>query len=216
MYDRTYHGRTLEFETSGALLDASLVMRDRETDSWWSIMSGDAIGGTMQGEKLNVLPVGEKTTWSDWKRRYPATQVLSHRGREHVSGDGYDDYFTSERTYRNVEIHDHRLKPKQPIYSFQYDNVAYAVPHHRAAGGRVFDLQGDAAQHKQVVLFRDPTGSIRASTTALLVPKGVVERVLDAQSVAELDARPDVERLAGFDTFWYNWVLVHPKTIVLD
>ena len=37
----------LNFEASGALLDASLVMRDRETDSWWSIMTSDAIGGDL-------------------------------------------------------------------------------------------------------------------------------------------------------------------------
>ena len=30
-------------------MDASLVMRDRETDSWWSIMTSDAIGGELDG-----------------------------------------------------------------------------------------------------------------------------------------------------------------------
>ena len=28
-------------------MKASLIMRDRETDSWWSIVTGDAIGGEL-------------------------------------------------------------------------------------------------------------------------------------------------------------------------
>ena len=214
MYDREYNGQVLEFETSGGLLDASLVMRDRETDSWWSIMTGDAIGGNMQGEKLKEMPIGEKTTWGAWKKRHPETRALSVNGREHDTRDGYDDYFASESTFRNIEIHDYRLQPKQPIYSFRHEDVSYAVAYDRFAGGGIFDLEGGAGEHTQVVLFRDPDASIRASSTAFLVPKGSVPSV-DRTTVEKLAARPDVERLAGFDTFWYNWVLVHPKTIVL-
>lgn len=216
MYDREYNGRTLEFETSGGLLDASLVMRDRETDSWWSIMTGDAIGGNMRGEKLKEMPVSEKATWGDWKKRHPDTLALSVGGREHNPRDAYDGYFTSERTFRNIEIHDDRMQPKQPIFSFRHGVLAYAVAHETFAGGGVFDLQGDAAEQYQVVLFRDASASLRSSTTALLVPKGLVEAVDGPQTVATLAARSDVERLAGFDTFWYNWVLAHPKTIVLE
>ena len=84
MYDRKVAGRTLNFEASGALKDASLVMRDRETDSWWSIMTSDAIGGALDGADLEELPYGEKATWGDWKRRHPETTVLSVDGVEHV------------------------------------------------------------------------------------------------------------------------------------
>ncbi len=64
-------------------MKASLVMRDRETDSWWSIMTSSAIGGALQGTELDELPIGEKTTWADWRRRYPATLVLSVDGGQH-------------------------------------------------------------------------------------------------------------------------------------
>ena len=43
VYDRQYDDETLSFEASGALKDGALVMRDRETDSWWSIMAAEAI-----------------------------------------------------------------------------------------------------------------------------------------------------------------------------
>ncbi len=73
MYDREYGDRELNFEASGALWQASLVMRDRETDSWWSIMTSAAIGGELDGTDLVELPYGEKTTWGKWRKRYPDT-----------------------------------------------------------------------------------------------------------------------------------------------
>ena len=56
MYDRELGDRLLSFEASGALWQASLVMRDRETDSWWSIMTSEAIGGELDGADLVELP----------------------------------------------------------------------------------------------------------------------------------------------------------------
>ena len=40
-------------------------MRDRETDSWWSIMTGEAIGGELQGAPLDELTNWEKARWGD-------------------------------------------------------------------------------------------------------------------------------------------------------
>ena len=74
VYGRTVGERTLDLEPSGALLSASLVMRDRQTDSWWSIMTSKAIGGPLEGTALPELPVGEKTTW---KSQEGATRSLS-------------------------------------------------------------------------------------------------------------------------------------------
>ena len=71
VYGRSYGDRKLNFEASGALKQASLIMRDRETDSWWSIMTSDAIGGELVGTDLVELPRGEKVTWKDWRRRHP-------------------------------------------------------------------------------------------------------------------------------------------------
>ena len=112
VYDRNVNGKELNFEASGALLDASLVMRDRETDSWWSIMSSTSIGGDLDETRLKELPVGRKSTWKDWVEAHPDTVVLSIRGHEHVENNPYDNYFSSEETFRGLVIEDTRLAPK--------------------------------------------------------------------------------------------------------
>ena len=56
--DRRAAGRTLTFESSGAIWRGVLVLRDRETGTYWAPATGRALSGTLAGEALAVIPVG--------------------------------------------------------------------------------------------------------------------------------------------------------------
>ena len=210
MYDRAFGDRELNFEASGALWQASLVMRDRETDSWWSIMTSRAIGGELDGADLVELPVGEKTTWGEWRARYPESLVLSVGGREHEELNPYDDYFASAETFRGLQISDRRLEPKEAIFSFFVDGRPYAVPHAALEGRRLFELAGGV----RVLLQREPGASMFASTRAWLAPPGGPAEVEAALSDDQLEAA-GFTPLGGFDTFWYNWIAVNEGSEIL-
>ena len=81
MYSRDYEDVTVEFEASGGLINSSLVMQDRQTDTYWSMMKGKAISGELEGNDLVELPVSEKMQWRDWKVKHPDTLVLCARLR---------------------------------------------------------------------------------------------------------------------------------------
>jgi hypothetical protein len=190
-------------------------MRDRETDSWWSIMTAGAIGGELEGTHLVELPVGEKTTWKQWRERYPRTLVLSVAGQEHVENNPYDNYLASDGTFRNVEIDDTRLPPKEPLFSFWFADEPWAVAHAAYRGGRVFDLEGVAA--KVLLLYRSPTAPIYQSSRAFLVDSSLAARhsVTELLQLAEAGSE-GIELLPGFDTFWYTWVATHPETHLIQ
>ncbi len=209
MYDRRIGERELNFEASGALMDASLVLRDRETDSWWSIMTSGAIGGELDGTDLVELAVSEKTTWARWVAAHPGTAVLSVDGVEHVDYNPYDNYFSSDGTFRNLEIADDRLPAKEPIYSFWLDGRPWAVPHSAFAGGAL--LTPETLGGRGLLLDREPGAPIFASTRAWIVS---AERAADGTAVELLSAAPSegIEPLPGFDTFWYTWVAVNGET----
>jgi hypothetical protein len=205
--------KELNFEASGALMDASLVMRDRETDSWWSIMTSDAIGGELNGADLVELPKGEKTTWKDWRQRHPDTLVLSVGGEEHVENNPYDNYLASEGTFRDLKIEDHRLAPKDSIYSFWWGDEPYAVPHTTFAGGKVLEVEG--WEDKRLLLYRGKEASIFESTQAWVVPATLATETKKTKDLLALVRASDTvgaEQLSGFDTFWYNWVSVNEDT----
>jgi hypothetical protein len=77
VYGRQYEGKTLQFEASGGLLHGAMVIRDKETDSHWSIITGDAIAGDLKGTPLEEWPLGEKARWKDWAARHPDTPSSS-------------------------------------------------------------------------------------------------------------------------------------------
>ena len=237
MYDRRYNGKVLAFEPSGGLLNAALVMRDRPTDSWWSIITGDAIGGELDGTPLKEIAVGEKIKWGEWVRRYPQTKVLSVDGQQHDFRNPYDHYFASSRTFRDNKTPDTRLSQKESIYAFQLDGTAYAVPHSKIEGGAVFRL----GNGREIFLHREPGSEIFASTFAYVSEydgeksRFVIKnnRWSDERAQTKFSAQtgfPSVwrgegedkptpatlVRLNGFDTFWYIWSSTHEDVAILD
>lgn len=187
-------------------------MRDRETDSWWSIMSSGAIGGALDGAQLSELPISEKVAWSDWVARHPDTLVLSVEGSEHIESNPYDNYFGSDGTFRDLEIDDERLEPKQSIFSFWVDGQPFAAPFSAFEGSKLFQL-GDG---QAVLLARPVNSSIFRSSQGYLVGQSIAAELSAASILNRLDELSDkVTPLEGFDTYWYTWVSVNPNTKVL-
>ncbi len=54
MYSRDYEGKTLKFEPSGGLVNGALILQDKETDTYWSIMEGKAIEGKLSGNAARL------------------------------------------------------------------------------------------------------------------------------------------------------------------
>ena len=186
-------------------------MRDRETDSWWSIMSSDAIGGDLDGADLVELPVGEKTTWKDWLQRHPDTLVLSVERKEHVDNNPYDNYFASDGTFRSFKIDDHRLAPKAPVYTCWFENEPWAVAHEAFKGGRLLAAEGFG--DRQLLLYRNKKGPMYESSRAYLVDQKLTAENSPKELLAMADSgEVGIEALPGFDTFWYTWVATNQNT----
>ena len=75
-FNRIVNGEKLDFGVSGLLYNSDVLLYDRKTESLWSQIMGKAITGKLKGTELTMLPVTH-TTWSEWRRSYPSTLVLS-------------------------------------------------------------------------------------------------------------------------------------------
>ncbi|MCH7541758.1 DUF3179 domain-containing protein, partial [Patescibacteria group bacterium] len=75
-YDPVIGGKTLSFGVLGVLLHNDLVMYDRQTDSWWIQITGEAISGKHKGKKLTLLPGMELVEFADFKKAHPNGKVL--------------------------------------------------------------------------------------------------------------------------------------------
>jgi hypothetical protein len=74
--DRRVAGRTLTFENSGALWRDMLVLRDKETGTYWSPATGVGLSGPLAGERLTLLPGTVVTTADAWEELVPETACL--------------------------------------------------------------------------------------------------------------------------------------------
>jgi hypothetical protein len=67
VYNRRVEGRVLEFENSGALWRDTLVLRDRQTGTYWAAASGLGLSGPLAGERLDRVPAVVALE-ADWAR----------------------------------------------------------------------------------------------------------------------------------------------------
>ena len=220
VYSRRIKGRELHFEPSGVLMHGSIVMQDKETDSYWPILQGRAMYGALTGTALEVLPVSVKVLYRDWLREHPDTLVLSSGGREHLDRNPLDPYLASSFGFRGLLADDARLPTKEPVFGFELRERHYAVRAADLAGGRVFRVGTE-----WVLLYRPPAAALNEDTLAFASASGFAPAEgtwSEKGTVARFDparrgfgvgaqARP----LQGFDTFWYVWSLNHPDTELL-
>lgn len=74
-YDPRIDERALTFEPAGVRDDAE-VMRDVETGSVWTQLSGSALAGEWEGRTLEMYAL-ETMTFGDYARRFPQGEVLA-------------------------------------------------------------------------------------------------------------------------------------------
>ncbi len=75
MYSRKIGQDVLSFGHQGALYRKSFVMYDRQSESLWVHVSGQAIKGPRKGQQLDFIP-SEIMPWGDWVKRHPMTSAL--------------------------------------------------------------------------------------------------------------------------------------------
>jgi len=92
VYDRRVGNSELIFGHSGRLYKGSYVLYDRQTDSQWVQVTGEAKTGPYKGTVLRFIP-STVTTWQMWKTTYPGTKVLPGIGKGEFIGTyrGFND-----------------------------------------------------------------------------------------------------------------------------
>lgn len=122
-------GQELSFGVSGLLHNSDVLMYDRQTESLWSQILGRAISGPNRGIELQSIPVIH-TTWLDWVRQYPDSQVLSPNtgyARDY-SRDPYASYADSGRIWFSVANRDKRYFNKEFVIGLKDGEVTRAWP----------------------------------------------------------------------------------------
>lgn len=185
----TARGTARTFGVSGLLYNSDLLLYDRQTESLWSQILGEAITGRLHGETMAMIAV-EHTTWADWRTRHPRTLVLSTdtgTWRDY-SRSPYAGYENSDGLYFPVGRLDPRYHPKEQVIGIEIDGHAKVYPFTELAraGGEVTDRVGGV---NVVVRFNVDHRSARIEND-------------------------DGELLPAVTGFWFAWMAFHPNSEV--
>jgi hypothetical protein len=218
--------QTLDFGVSGKLIMNVLVMYDRQTESLWSQLLGEAVEGELKGVKLTFLPSWQ-TTWEDWKTRHPDTLALvkGYKGLR----DPYLSYYRSGAAGVIGEtFQDDRLATKDFVIGVALQDEAVAYPFLELnsepvlndviagvpvlvvfdadnASGVVFDRRVEG----ETLTFKRQAGSIiideRTETTWNAMEGMALEGEL---------AGAQLKRVPSTRSFWFGWKDFYPETRV--
>ncbi|MDP2810600.1 MAG: DUF3179 domain-containing protein, partial [Rhodocyclaceae bacterium] len=188
-FDARVDGRALSFGVSGLLYNSDVLLYDRQTNSLWSQLLGQAISGPLKGRRLTMLPLTH-TTWADWRKAHPATQVLStHTGtvRPYMR-DPYDGYEKTEDLMFPVQFRAVGFHPKERVLGIRIDGRTKAYPFVELGktSGEFVDRIGDT-----VLTIRFDRNALRATAHG-----------------------SDGQQLAAVVGYWFAWYAFNPGTEV--
>ncbi len=128
-FDARVGGRELSFGVSGLLYNSDVLLYDRQTQSLWSQLLAQAISGPLKGARLTMLPLTQ-TSWADWRRQHPATQVLSTNTgtvRPYMRNP-YAGYEETEDLMFPVNFRAAGFHPKERVLGVKIGDEAKAYP----------------------------------------------------------------------------------------
>lgn len=117
------------FGVSGLLYNSDVLLYDRETESLWSQIMSQAVGGPLRG--LEITPVvTAHTTWRDWRARFPETLVLSTETgfAMQYKNSPYDEYQRSRQTMFPVQNRSRQYSNKELVLGVSIEDKFKAYP----------------------------------------------------------------------------------------
>ncbi len=130
-FERQIDDAALDFGVSGLLRNSDLIMFDRQSESWWQQLTGEALVGAYAGALLEIVP-SQVISFGIFAERHPDGQVMSRDtgyGRQY-GVNPYRDYDTRPGRpflFRG-EIDPRLASPVDHVLAATIDNVAIAYP----------------------------------------------------------------------------------------
>lgn len=243
-FEREVGEDVLDFGTTGSLYQGAMLMYDRQTHSLWAHFGGEALGGSLEGERLEIIP-SSIVSWSEFQETYPEGIVLSREtsyDRDYGQNPyvGYDE--ADEPPFLFSGEIDGTYAPKERIVAVEVAGQAKAYLTDALAEEEVIN---DTELAEPVVLFFNEGTASGLDTASLASGREVGSTNVFFSEAAgeELEFYKDGdhfkdrqtestwnffgEATAGplegetltavpfkLDTFWFAWAAYEPDTLI--
>ena len=207
VFDRAVGDKTLTFVVSGMLWKRTLVMKDLETGSLWSLIPGRSMAGPLEGTPLEIVP-SRITTWKQWRDEHPETTVLNmSRTSRRFAKDYYraPDKFVYGIVRGGQPFHvSMAALAKDPVQNFEIGDTPLLIAFDRdSTSARAFSRRVG----EQVLTF-DPADS----GTMTDRETGSTWDLRSGEAFAGPLRGRSLEPLVGTLAFDHSWAAFHPRS----
>ncbi|MFT5445066.1 MAG: hypothetical protein ACI9DC_000226 [Gammaproteobacteria bacterium] len=229
VYESTLDGVKHELGTSGFLYRSNKLMYDKGTQSLWSTLGGEPVIGPLAGKGIRLKRGSVvTTTWGEWRKRHPQTQVLSlntgHQ-RDYSEGKAYQDYFATDELMFQVPQRDGRLANKAEIVGLVFAQAADKPLAIAADYLKSRPVHHNSVNDLKFVVLTDPSGANRVYQS-----DAVTFTAFDGQHIAT-DSEGNqwtltedmlagdgkqLARLPAHRAFWFGWYAAYPHTRLVN
>ena len=226
-------GRTLHFQYD-RMVGANEVQKDLETGTSWQQATGEAIDGPLKGTRLTLYPA-VRTTWAEWRKRYPHTLVLKplpgYAERMPILSRRIKDVTRvgPEGAPNGALALDTRLPPRETVAGLEVgrDTVAYPF-----SALRIARVVNDRVGGLPIVIVHQPSSDTTTAFEARAKGKALTFQAAndDASSLIDLDTRStwnayglclegplkgtQLKQVILVPQFWFAWSQFRPGTRV--
>ena len=195
-FERQIDDELLEFGVSGFLRNSDLIMFDRQSESWWQQLTGEALVGEYAGALLDIVP-SQVISFGSFTERFPAGLVMSRdTGYSRQYGvNPYRDYDTQPgRPFLFRGAIDPRLdSPVEHVLAATIGDVAIAYPFDTLRAERVIN---DVVADTPLVIFyqvgvASALGDAQIDNSRDIGTAGVYEATLDGGAALRFVAEND-------------------------
>ena len=211
------------------------VLYDKETNSHWYHLSGECFEGPLKGTVLRRIRSGRHTTWGEWIKAHPNTDVIAPESK-YVGRLGDGGYFPRDSAksgrphmpayfVKTWKTRDARFEPHTMLYGVRIGDHprGYLLEHLRETGvieevvhavpvtiwfrarGRTVAAFDRRARGKTLHFQRLPDGRFQDRET-------VSTWDMEGQAVRGPLKGTRLTSLHGLLTEWYGWYAHYPTT----
>jgi hypothetical protein len=241
-FDRRVADQELTFGTSGTVRNSDLVVWDRQTETWWEQIPGEAVVGELTGYRLHFI-LAAIVAWESFATQHPDRLVVERPGNPSTYDvspyDGYDDVDTPPLLFEGET--DGRLPATARVLTIESDDESVAYPFDLLQSELV--LNDSVGSLKIVAMFdTDVFSGFQAGSSERVAGATTVfnRNIGDQPLTFESEGGQFIDQQTGFtwnnsgqavdgplagqrlspvlhaNHFWFAWAVFKPETVIRD
>ena len=203
-----------------------MVMADRQTNSIWSHLDGEAFEGTMTGAEMDFIPLIH-TTWEEWQTLHPETTVISYDTEYQAQYRSVTLGMPNGRFADQLLTVDDRLQSEALVLGVMVEDafVAYPVTELGQSNGVI----NETVAGVPIVVFYDGDNNAAIAFSRVVdgeeaqfeIVPGDTFLVRDSVTGTRwnfeghsVDTDDSLEFVTSYLSEWYGWSAYHPTTTI--